>query len=169
MDKKLNIHPPKEKWESIVTHDANNICGFFGEFRFLSNLWPCKIFYEGDEYSSVENAYQAAKYKKEERGFLKTCSGREAAEYSKDHPITNFTFEEWGTIKLEIMKSLLEQKYDVKQNPELSKLLKETGEKYLEETNYWGDRFWGVEKKNADSITVGENNLGKMLMGIRQI
>ena len=37
------------------------IDSFQGEYRFLSNFWPCVVEYEGTEYPSVENAYQAAK------------------------------------------------------------------------------------------------------------
>jgi len=37
------------------------ISEFQGEFRFLSNFWPCKIYFEGMWYDSVEHAYQAAK------------------------------------------------------------------------------------------------------------
>ena len=35
-------------------------------------------------------------------------------------------------------------------------------DKYIEETNHWGDVFWGV----CDGV--GESNLGKVLMGIRE-
>ena len=31
-------------------------------------------------------------------------------------------------------------------------------DRYIEETNHWSDIFWSVD---------GENNLGKILMGIR--
>lgn len=47
------------------------------------------------------------------------------------------------------------------QNPELCEKLLNTGDAYIEETNKWGDTFWGVSKG------IGENNLGKILMGIR--
>ena len=49
------------KERDYVIHDDNYIKGFFGEYRWLSNFEPCKVFYEGFEYSSSENAYQAAK------------------------------------------------------------------------------------------------------------
>jgi predicted NAD-dependent protein-ADP-ribosyltransferase YbiA (DUF1768 family) len=35
---------------------------------------------------------------------------------------------------------------------------------YLEETNHWGDVFWGVDKDKG-----GKNNLGIILMHIRNI
>ena len=48
------------------------------------------------------------------------------------------------------------------QNSELAKKLLETDNKYLEETNNWGDRFWGV----VDGI--GKNMLGHVLMEVRR-
>lgn len=45
----------------------------------------------------------------------------------------------------------------------LQRKLVETYPKYLEETNYWNDTFWGV------CNGIGENTLGKLLMDIRNI
>jgi predicted NAD-dependent protein-ADP-ribosyltransferase YbiA (DUF1768 family) len=44
---------------------------------------------------------------------------------------------------------------------ELRGLLLATGDAHLEEGNWWGDYFWGVCKGK------GENNLGKILMKVR--
>ena len=44
----------------------------------------------------------------------------------------------------------------------LREMLLETGDKYIEETNYWKDTYWGV----CDGI--GENNLGKIIMATRE-
>jgi predicted NAD-dependent protein-ADP-ribosyltransferase YbiA (DUF1768 family) len=46
-------------------------------------------------------------------------------------------------------------------NSKLGDLLIETGDRYLEETNHWGDKIWGV----CDSV--GTNWLGKILMDVR--
>jgi len=43
-----------------------------------------------------------------------------------------------------------------------AKLL-ETGGKYIEETNWWGDCIYGVDYKTG----LGENKLGRILMGVR--
>ncbi len=34
---------------------------FKGEFRFLSNFFPSRIYHDGIEYPTVEHAFQAAK------------------------------------------------------------------------------------------------------------
>ena len=65
---------------------------------------------------------------------------------------------DWEEVKISIMKSCLEAKF---KDNDLMEMLKSTAPKYLEETNNWGDKFWGVENG------VGENMLGKLLMEIR--
>jgi len=157
----------KEKWEKIVTHNDKEIRGFFGEYRFLSNFWPAKVFLDGEEYGYVENAYQAAKYKKELRDKLKTCSPKEAVVFVTENPIGQYTLEEWNNIKLQTMEKLLLQKFDKELNPENYEQLMGTSSKYLEEANYWGDVYWGVSKTDASENVVGKNNLGKLLMKIR--
>jgi len=47
------------------------------------------------------------------------------------------------------------------QNPELAEKLLTTGERYLEETDWWGDNTWGVYQGE------GQNLLGKILMDTR--
>ena len=58
------------------------------------------------------------------------------------------------------MYKLLLQKLS---NQSLKIRLLSTEDKYLEETNTWGDKFWGVYKNK------GENNLGELLMKVREI
>lgn len=158
----------KGQWRGIAVHSGTEIKGFFGEYRFLNNFWPATVFLDGDEYSSTENAYQAAKYKKEERGHLQKCTPKEAIVFVREHPMTAYTPAEWDAAKLGIMKGLLVQKFDPALNPENHKKLMDTGSKYLEETNYWGDTYWGVNKSEASEQGEGRNNLGKLLMDIRE-
>jgi len=47
-------------------------------------------------------------------------------------------------------------------NKGLRQRLIDTGDNYLEETNAWGDTFFGVDIKKG-----GDNRLGKILMSIR--
>ena len=58
------------------------------------------------------------------------------------------------------MKKLLKQKFQ--QGTYYAELLKNTYPRKIIEGNTWGDIYWGV----CDGI--GENNLGKLLMEIRQ-
>lgn len=157
----------KGQWNEIASHNEQEIKGFFGEYRFLSNFWPAKVFLDGDEYPSTENAYQAAKYKSENREYFMKCTAKEAIKYTHTNPMNNFTPAEWDAVKYDIMKQLLVQKFDTQLNPDNSEKLKATGTRYLEETNYWEDTYWGVHKISRDDGGVGENNLGRLLMETR--
>jgi hypothetical protein len=56
------------------------------------------------------------------------------------------------------MLDVLRIKFQV---PELREKLLKTGDKYLEETNYWNDRYWGKYKDK------GLNMLGHLIMAVR--
>jgi ribA/ribD-fused uncharacterized protein len=134
------------------------IQGFFGEYRFLSNFWYARVWYDGLEYSSVEHAYQAAKsLDKGDRIVIKNLAKPgEAKRYGGRVPIR----EDWETVKIDIMSDLVEQKF--KLNSKLRAQLLATGNEWLEETNTWGDTFWGV------CNGVGQNWLGAILMSVRE-
>ena len=166
--KQDSLIPIKEKAAKVLTHSETEIKGFFGPYRFLSNFWPAKVFLDGDEFPSVENAYQSAKYNKDQRVYFKTCSSEEAVDFVVANPIGRYSLKEWTGMKLEIMKKLLIQKFDKTLNSENYQKLLETGTKHLEEVNYWGDTFWGVHKTDSSEPGVGENNLGRLLMEIRE-
>lgn len=128
---------------------------FDGEYRFLSNFWPCPIVMGDFVFPSTENAYQAAKYPKSERQQFTTCSPAMAKKLGSriDRP------KNWDAEKLIVMRKVLERKFAPKSYNLLQLSL--TSPHELIEGNTWGDVFWGV----CDGI--GENNLGKMLMDIR--
>ena len=128
---------------------------FFGEFAFLSNFYPCEIVFDGEKYTSVENAYQAAKFAdKEYRTLIREVSASKAKKIGRGGKIRG----DWEFVKLSIMENLLRQKFD---DIKLKKLLLETKENNLVEGNTWSDFYWGVCNGK------GENNLGKLLMKIR--
>jgi len=138
----------------MLTNDSP-ILGFVGEYRFLSNFYPCKILYQGIYYPSVENAYVASKTLDIElRKTVSTCSAVEAKKIGKTFPLR----EDWESVKVKLMYEFLKQKF---YSGELCDKLLSTGDSYIEETNHWNDRFWGV----CDGR--GENILGRLLMNIR--
>lgn len=146
------------KERDYVIHDDNYIKGFFGEYRWLSNFEPCKVFYEGLEYSSSENAYQAAKsLDLEVKLGISKLSPSESKKISKKIEIRS----DWEEIKYEVMFSVVFDKFT--RNKELKKKLLSTGNKYLEETNHWNDKFYGV--CNGDGLNV----LGNIIMEVRRI
>lgn len=136
---------------------GNIINSFKGQYSFLSNFYPVQVEIEGIVYPSVEHAYVAMKTMDIE--LRKQISLMETAGKVKRMGRTLNMRSDWDHIKLPVMFGLLRLKF---QKPELKLLLISTGDSHLEEGNWWGDTFWGVCKG------VGENNLGKLLMRVRQ-
>lgn len=136
----------------------SGIYGFNGEFRFLSNFWPVPIEFDDDLYPSVEHAYQASKtLDLEERHAIKMAS---APGFAKRTGKYVHVCKDWEFIKLDIMRELQRQKYGyaTHESNALAIQLLATGDCYIEETNKWGDTFWGVCKG------IGRNHLGHILM-----
>lgn len=131
--------------------------------RFLSNFWPIDIEYEGLNYSSVEHAYQASKTTDlNHRKFIsKLGKPGDAKRFGNKVKL----IKGWDRIKIIVMEELLRKKFS---NKELRDRLLKTGDEYLEEGNTWHDNFWGVCKCNRCYSKEGLNNLGKLLMKIRQ-
>lgn len=132
------------------------ITSFSGKHDFLSNFYPCHMMYDGILYRAVEHAYQAHKSLdiNERRRFAHIFHPAQAKKDGKKIILR----DDWEQVKLKIMKELLVIKFN--QEPFKTKLI-ETGSAELIESNWWGDRYWGVCKG------VGENMLGKLLMQIR--
>ena len=130
---------------------------FRGSFGLLSNMSACKIIANGYEFNSLENAYQSCKCKNQEdiKLFVNITPVR-AKELGNQITIK----DNWDDIKLEVMENLVYQKFS--KNDKLKFLLLMTGNEKLIERNKYGDTFWGI------SNGVGENNLGKILMKVRQ-
>ena len=131
---------------------------FFGEYRFLSNFYPCHILHEGICYSSVENAYVASKTTDEEiRRHIATLTPGSAKTMGKTIDIR----EDWSDdFKLALMRELTYKKYI--KNPDLMKRLQETKGMVIVEGNTWGDTFWG-----QSPLGKGRNELGKIIMAVR--
>lgn len=147
-------------WKLYAVHDDNNIKGFFGDYRWLSNFEPCKVYYEGLLYPSSEAAYQAAKIRVDYRHNLQTVSAAKTKREWKKYPLIDDSKEEWDERKYDVMSVILFDKFY--RNKGLRQKLIETGDKYLEELNHWKDQDWGVDVKLG-----GKNYLGKILMKIR--
>jgi hypothetical protein len=139
---------------------AKEIKGFFKEYRWLSNFYLCKVEYEGIVYPSVEHAYQISKaIEKPPENVLNDLLGLSPGKIKNVGrwlPIKSY----WESLKVPIMFTLCLIKFST--NKDLKQKLIDTGDAYLEETNTWGDTFWGV------CGGVGENHLGDILMTVRR-
>ena len=133
------------------------IDSFTGEYRFLSNFYPSVIFLHEKSYPTVEHMYQASKtgdpYQEDWVRDAKT-----PGEAKKRGRRVNIR-PDWEQVKIITMLVLLRKKFNI---PELKEKLIGTKDAELIEGNTWGDTFWGV------CNGVGENNLGKLLMKVRE-
>ena len=137
------------------------IDAFRGEYRFLSNFWPCYTLFGDFVYPTTEHAYQSAKVEDQAiKAKLRECgTPAEAKEYLALHKIQpDHSLDREK--KLKVMEQLQMIKFGGKE-PLLTRALLATGDTMLIEGNSWNDSFWGVCKGN------GENNLGKILMQVR--
>lgn len=139
------------------------VSSFDGNYEFLSNFFPCPVFFEGTTYTSLEHAYQAAKTTdKMKRLSIASCGSPGIAKRrGRDLPLR----ADWEDVKEDIMHKLVMQKFV--QNYSLAQLLLATGEALLVEGNDWHDNFWGnCGCPRCDSIP-GHNVLGFILMEVR--
>ena len=129
----------KGDWKKFAIHTDTEIKGFFGEYQFLSNFWPCCVTLDGVPYKSVELAYQASKWKEStDREYFTSCTSLQSIEYNRIHTPNGYTPDEWKAAEVSIMRTLLEQKFDSERSSECAELyaqLLATGTKHLEEMN----------------------------------
>jgi ribA/ribD-fused uncharacterized protein len=149
----------KLNWDDTfdgVVHDAKKIGGFVGEYRWLSNYFPCRVEWEGRLYGSAEAAYHSGKYPAAERDVFTRLDPDPARKLSRVKP---YDTAAWEARKVRTMREVTWAKFS--QNPELAQRLLATGDRYLEETNWWGETIWGVYQGE------GQNLLGIILMDVR--
>ena len=136
--------------------EKEKIDRFINEFAFLSNFWISTLKFDGIFWKSAEHAYQAAKTLiSEEKEQIKNA---ETPALAKKLGRIITIREDWNDVKVSIMTEIVREKF---KNPILRELLIATDNAELIEGNFWNDKFWGVCRG------VGENNLGKILMQIR--
>lgn len=138
--------------------ETNEPINQFQEKWFVfSNFYPAVVSYDGEEYPTVEHAYQAAKtLDPDERLKIREAKTPAAAKHLGQE-VTMRT--NWSKKKLRIMEKLLRQKF--KPKTPCMNILSQTGDREIIEGNTWHDTYWGV----CDGK--GKNHLGKLLMKIR--
>jgi ribA/ribD-fused uncharacterized protein len=139
-------------------HDDDFIKGFTSdEYRWLSNFYSADVEFEGLIFPSTEHAYQAAKcFDPERRKEFITLTAGQAKKLGRKVEVR----ADWDNVKCDVMETVLRSKFT--RHADLREKLLATGDKYLEETNWWGDTYWGVCRG------VGMNMLGCALMKIRR-
>lgn len=143
--------------------ETSKVIGFYranGEYGFLSNLYPCRILFQGKGFSSAEAAYQYGK-----------PNDRMVAEWLVQAPKPRFCAlaahallpydvkPNWASRKVTRMRAVLLVKF--REHKELRDKLLATRKAKLVEIS--SDGFWGTGKRGQ-----GKNMLGKLLMEIRK-
>lgn len=132
---------------------------FSGAHDFLSNFYPSPVKLDGEEYPTVEHAFQAAKTNDPQD--RKRIREAKTPALAKSLGRRVKLREDWEAVKVEVMTDLVRQKFSARDWDLVSKLL-DTRDAQLVEGNNWGDRFWGVV--NGE----GRNELGRILMKVRR-
>jgi len=143
--------------------DSQTDKGYFEEF---SNFTPSNVEIidnMGLKYKTVEHYYQAQKTlnKLEREKFTdKSMTANQAKKLGNNKDELTLR-SDWETIKYDVMREGLRQKF---QDKTFMNLLKSTGNKQIIEWTWWGDKIWGMSDKDSK----GANALGKLLMELRE-
>lgn len=124
--------------------------------RFNQNL-----IYDGVEYNTVENFYQAMKTKdKDIRKKIATMHPAEAKKFARTIQLRS----DWEDIKIKVMKYALDFKYK-KNITHWIALINFEGD--IVEYNYWHDNYWGHCLCTKCKDIPHQNHLGKLLEDLR--
>lgn len=138
--------------------------GFSGTLAFCSNMYLSWQTVNGLLYHSNEHFFQASKMARPEdhervRLSMSPYVAKQLSAQLRQR-------DNWDNIKDGVMLLGLRSKF--RQNLALSKMLLDTGQAWLIETNYWHDNEWGVcTCAKCRRLSPGHNKLGLMLEGVR--
>jgi len=134
-----------------------------GPFAFMSNFEPAKVVIGGLLFDTIEHGFQAAKsFDPEDWEKIQACATPGQAK-RMGRKVT--LRPDWEEAKIPVMEELLRQKFS---NPKFKEMLEETRGLQIIEGNKWHDNFWGDCECKKCVKKPGQNNLGKLLMKIRE-
>ncbi len=139
---------------------------FAGDYSYLSNFTPVIIHYKGLDFPTVEHAFVASK--SNDGMFRLNISQIPAHQPGKAKRMGRKTQlrNDWNMIKVPNMKRFLLQKFSYER---YKKLLLSTDNAEIIEGNYWHDNYWGDCECDKCKNIVGQNQLGKLIMEVRDI
>lgn len=141
---------------------------FVRKYSFLSNFYLCDIEYDGKSWRSSEHLYQALKSNNQDfREYVRRQPtpkmAKRAGNLCEFHGVPVMR-PRWNDMKYAIMGAILIAKFS---NPELKKMLLDTGDEKLVEGNMWCDNYWGDCYCFKCRDITGKNGLGELLMETR--
>lgn len=132
-------------------------------YGVFSNLYRCKIIFEGEEFATSEHAYQAGKARKEAvREWILSAPSPGLVAMAAHGLYTWDIAPDWSKVKFDRMRGVLYAKFT--QHPELKEILLSTGDARLVESATVDspvNRLWGEVNGK------GKNMLGVLLMELR--
>ena len=148
----------------MIMPEDDAILHFRRPFSFLSNFSRSVVYVDGQSCATVEHAYQMQKTL--DPGWREIIRLKKNPQWAKQSAsMKSFPVrEDWDTMKVAVMRGLLEQKFT--RHPKIEAKLLATGDRVIAEANHWGDVRWGV-CLDAEGIWRGENLLGVLLMEVR--
>lgn len=132
---------------------------FKDEYDYLSNFHNTRVEVCGIVYLNAEAAYQAGKtLSLDARRTFTHLNGAQAKKAGRGLTLR----PDWDQVKEEVMELVLRAKF--MGNKQLAQKLVSTDTLYLQEGNWWNDKYWGVYLGDDE----GDNRLGILLMNIRE-
>lgn len=141
----------------------NAINFFRGKYSFLSNFSQSQFEYDGLTYFNSEAAFHAQKCTNP-LGRVKYTLIKNPIRAKQLGRRENLP-DNWEKNSYDIMYAILKVKFS---NPRLKEKLLSTGDAYLEEGNTWHDNRWGNCSCEKCKDIKGLNQLGRILMQIRE-
>lgn len=134
-------------------------------YDFLSNFHLHQMWYKNILWESSEHAYQAEKSTDDDEREDIRCAPTPGQAKRLGMAVQSLR-PDWDTVKTQIMEDIVKAKFG---EPSLRLMLLDTKDYTLIEGNTWHDNFWGncVCGKKKKCEAEGENNLGKILMKVR--
>jgi len=158
----------------------DKIKNFRGAYSCFSNFYSCNGIliitedgFEALQANNTESLYQALKSTDHlERKRIAAMSAGDSKKEGSRLRDAGLVRPDWQDVNLQYMEVLVQTKFET--FPELADILVGTGDTYIEEGNYWHDRFYGCCYCGGNKVDYcsgdgsGENHLGKILMKVRE-
>jgi ribA/ribD-fused uncharacterized protein len=146
--------------------ETEEIRGFSGKYRFLSNFYELAPVFYRNPYETSEHLYNALKTVDPAEAMWVANADTPGEAKRRGQQVT--LRPDWKSgERLRAMRLAVGQKF--LQHYDLRQRLLATGDALLIETNTWHDNFWGDCICGAPECqTEGENNLGWILMELRE-
>ena len=150
----------------MVKSSIKRVDSFKDVYEKFSNFYPVVIHLEGINFPSVEHAFVAAK--STDVFFRKRIAELPPDKAGKAKRMGRKIYirADWDMVKIAYMKRFLMQKFMYEG---FRDLLLSTWNMEIVEGNYWHDNYWGDCFCPKCKDIPGKNNLGKLLMKVREL